>query len=85
MVPGRKNKKPKITVELQDLPVDKLEIKQRRTKARKEITTKKVKKRRNEFIEQDKVSCERQYIPPTWLKEAFAREKRQRKENQSNV
>ena len=44
MITGRKNKKPKIWVELQDLPVDKVELKQRRDTAHKEITTKKVKK-----------------------------------------
>jgi len=71
MISGRKNKKPKIWVELQDLPVDKVELKQRRDTAHKEITIKKVKKRRNEFIEQEKPLCERQYIPPDWLKEAI--------------
>jgi DNA-binding PadR family transcriptional regulator len=85
MVYGRKNKKPKIWVELQDLPVDKMEIKQRREKAREEITLKKVKKRRTEFIEQERPFCERQYVPPAWLKEAFERGRRQRKARQSNV
>ncbi|MBU3933779.1 MAG: hypothetical protein KKH11_03860 [Candidatus Omnitrophica bacterium] len=67
MVQGRKNKKPKIWVELQDLPVDRLEIKQRRDTAHKEITTKKVKKRRAEFTDQGKLLCERLY-QPDWLK-----------------
>ncbi len=75
MVHGRKNKKPKVWVELQDLPVDRVELKQRRATAHKQLTTKKIRKRRAEFTEQDKLSCERQYIPPTWLKEAFARAK----------
>ena len=85
MISGRKNKKPKIWVELQDLPVDRVEIKQRRATAHKEITIKKVKKRRTEFIEQEKLLCERPYIRPAWLKEAFERAKRQRKERQVNV
>ena len=80
MVPGRKNKKPKIWVELQDLPVDKLEIKQRRDKAHKEIATKRVKKRRTEFTQQDRPLCERPYVPPPWLKEASERARRQRKD-----
>ena len=85
MIPGRRNKKPKIWVELQDLPVDKLEVKQRRTKAHKEITTKRVKKRRTEFIQQDRPLCERPYVLPPWLKEASKRARRQRKEKQANV
>jgi len=76
MVCGRKNKKPKIWVELQDLPVDRVELKQRRDKAHKEITTKKVKKRRNEFAEQDKPLCERPYITPDWLKQAIKQARR---------
>jgi len=76
MVPGRKNKKPKIWVELQDLPIDKVEVKQRRATAHKEITSKKVKKRRTNFIEQDKLLCERPYIAPNWLKEGIKQAKR---------
>ena len=59
MIPGRKNKKPKIWVELQDLPVNRIELKQRRATAHKEITTKKVKKRRAEFVEEEKMLCEK--------------------------
>ncbi|MBL7132450.1 MAG: hypothetical protein ISS45_13830 [Candidatus Omnitrophica bacterium] len=71
MISGRKNKKPKIWVELQDLPVDKVELKQRRDTAHKEITTRKVKKRRAEFTEQDKLLCERPYVAPDWLKQGI--------------
>lgn len=81
MVPGRKNKKPKIWVELQDLPVDKLEIKQRRDTAHKRITTKKVKKRRAEFIQQDRLLCEIPYRP-AWLQEGA---RRLRKEREAHV
>lgn len=81
MLPGRKNKKPKIWVELQDLPVDKVEIRQRRTKAHQQITTKKVKKRRAEFVQQDRLVCERVY-QPDWLKEGV---QKLRKERRSNV
>ncbi|MCQ9207986.1 MAG: hypothetical protein NG712_01210 [Omnitrophica bacterium] len=83
MVPGRKNKKPKVWVELQDLPVDRVEFKQRRDTAHKEIATKKVKKRRIDFIEQEKPFCEKVYEPPDWLKQGFARYKK-RKEGQKN-
>lgn len=85
MVFGRKNKKPKIWVELQDLPIDKMEIKQRRDNAHEELKARKVKKRKTEFVEQDRPLCERQYIPPAWLKEALERERRQRKARQINV
>ena len=78
MVSGRKNQKPKIWVELQDLPVDRVELKQRRATAHKEITIKKVRKRRAEFVEQDRPLCERPYLSPPWLKEAFARAKNNR-------
>ncbi len=71
MIPGHKNKKPKIWVELQDLPVDKLEIKQRRAHAHKEITHKKIKKRRDEFTKQPRLLCEYPYIPPDWLKQGL--------------
>ena len=76
MIPGRKNKKPKIWVELQDLPVDRVEIKQRRAKAHKEIKAKKVKKRRAEFIQQGRPLCERPYIAPDWLKEGIKQARR---------
>jgi len=85
MAPGRKNKKPKIWVELQDLPVDRIELRQRRATAHKEVTIKKVKKRRTEFVEEDRLLCERPYISPPWLKEAFAKPRGQRKDKQSNV
>ncbi|MCQ9207766.1 MAG: hypothetical protein NG712_00005 [Omnitrophica bacterium] len=81
MISGRKNKKPKIWVELQDLPVDKLELKQCRDTAHKEITTKKVKKRRDEFREEGKLLCELPY-QPDWLKEGA---KRLRKERETHV
>ncbi len=81
MIYGHKNKKPKIWVELQDLPVDKVEIKQRRATAHKEIKTRKVKKRRTEFIQQDRPLCEIPYRPD-WLKEGA---KRLRKERQAHV
>lgn len=84
MVPGRKNKKPKITVELQDLPVDRIEIKQRRTQAHKKITTKKVKKRRTEFTQQERLLCERPYRPD-WLKAGAAQLRRERKAKETNV
>ena len=76
MVFGRKNKKPKIWVELQDLPVDRIEVKQRRATAHKEITIKKVKKRRTEFIQQGRPLCERPYIAPDWLKEGIKQARR---------
>ena len=76
MISGHKNKKPKIWVELQDLPVDKVEFKQRRDTAHKEITTKKVKKRREEFREEEKPLCERPYIAPDWLKEGIKQARR---------
>ena len=85
MVSGRKNKKPKVWVELQDLPIDKIEVKQRRNKAHQELKTKKAKKRRTDFIEQDRPLCERTYILPDWLKEASEMARRQRKERQTNV
>lgn len=85
MVSGRKNKKPKVWVELQDLPIDKIEVKQRRNKAHQELKTKKAKKRRTDFIEQDRPLCERPYILPDWLKEASEMARRQRKERQTNV
>lgn len=81
MISGRKNKKPKIWVELQDLPVDKVELKQRRDTAHKEITTKKVEKRREEFRQEEKLLCELPYHPD-WLKEGS---KRLRKERQNHV
>ncbi|MBU4141009.1 MAG: hypothetical protein KKA80_03875, partial [Candidatus Omnitrophica bacterium] len=67
MTPGRKNKKPKIWVELQDLPINRIEVKQRRNKAHQELKAKKVKKRRTEFIEQERPLCDRLY-QPDWLK-----------------
>ncbi|MBL7197634.1 MAG: hypothetical protein ISS47_06010 [Candidatus Omnitrophica bacterium] len=81
MIYGRRDKKPKVWVELQDLPVDKIELKQRRDTAHKEITTKKVKKRREDFKEQDKLLCERLF-QPDWFKEGA---KRLRKERQAHV
>jgi hypothetical protein len=71
MVQGRRNKKPKIWVELQDLPVDRIELKQRRDTAHKEITVKKVRKRRAEFTEQPRPLCEMPYEPPDWLKQGM--------------
>lgn len=71
MVSGHKNKKPKIWVELQDLPVDRIELKQRRATAHKELSIKKVKKRRSEFAEQPRLLCERPYMAPDWLKEGY--------------
>jgi len=71
MVPGRRNKKPKIWVELQDLPINRLEVKQRRNKAHQELKAKKVKKRRTEFIEQDRPLCDRLF-QPDWLKAGVA-------------
>ena len=76
MISGCKNKKPKIWVELQDLPVDKIELKQRRATAQKEITRKRVKKRRTEFTEDEKMLCERPYIVPDWLKEGIRQAKK---------
>jgi len=78
MVPGRKNKKPKIWVELQDLPVDRLELKQRRTQAHKQIVTKKVRKRRSEFTEEEKMLCDRLY-QPDWLKAGVQKLRKERK------
>ena len=80
MISGRKNKKPKIWVELQDLPVDRVEIKQRRATAHKEITIKKVKKRRTEFIEQERPLCDKLY-QPDWLKAGAAQLRRERVRN----
>ena len=54
MVRGHKNKKPKIWVELQDLPVDKIEIKKRRV-----IIPAKV---RNYTLSQPRIE------PPAWMK-----------------
>ncbi|UCB56724.1 MAG: hypothetical protein JSV30_05885 [Candidatus Omnitrophota bacterium] len=76
MIPGRKNKKPKIWVELQDLPVDRMEVKQRRNTAHKELTTKRIRKRRSEFIEQPRLLCERPYMAPDWLKQGVKRARR---------
>lgn len=76
MIPGRKNKRPKIWVELQDLPIDRLEVKQRRNKAHQELKTKKVKKRRTEFIEQERPLYQKHYVEPAWLKEAIKQERK---------
>ena len=80
MVSGHKNKKPKVWVELQDLPVNRIEIKQRRNKAHQELKAKKVKKRRTEFIEQDRLLCERLY-QPDWLKAGVQKLRKERKAN----
>jgi len=81
MIYGRRNKKPKIWVELQDLPINRLEIKQRKNKAHQELKTKKVKKRRTEFTEQEKLLCDQPY-QPDWLKEGV---EKLRKERNSRV
>jgi hypothetical protein len=78
MVQGRRNKKPKIWVELQDLPVDRIELKQRRDTAHKEITVKKVRKRRAEFTEQPRPLYDRPVIVPEWLKEGIKRQKKEK-------
>lgn len=64
MVPGRKNKKPKIWVELQDLPVNRLEIKQiRRSGFRPRTTT---------------LPSSPRIEPPAWIKQAAERLRRKR-------
>lgn len=72
MVHGKRNKKPKVWVELQDLPVDRIEIKQRRDKAREEIAIKRIKKKRTNTVIASPVAsgAERpQYTMPDWMKE----------------
>ncbi|MBU3933794.1 MAG: helix-turn-helix domain-containing protein [Candidatus Omnitrophica bacterium] len=80
MVSGHKNKKPKVWVELQDLPINRLEVKRRRNKAHQKLKTKKVKKRRAEFIEQDRPLCDRLF-QPDWLKAGVAQLRRERARN----
>ncbi len=84
MIPGRKNKKPKIWVELQDLPIDRLEVKQRRNKAHQELRVKKVNKRRTEFIEQDRPLCDRLF-QPDWLKAGVETLRKQRRAKNPDV
>jgi len=79
MVCGHKNKKPKIWVELQDLPVNRVEIKQRRDKAREEIAVRKIKSRRSGPLVTNNTQQPIPRIdPPCWIKQAAERLRKNR-------
>jgi len=86
MVRGKRNKKPKIWVELQDLPVDRIEIKHRRDKAREEIAIKRIKKKRIGAViaspaEGGAKQSHKPYIMPAWMKEASKKLQQKRRLN----
>ncbi|NQT45873.1 MAG: hypothetical protein HQ593_00150 [Candidatus Omnitrophica bacterium] len=81
MVPGRRNKKPKVWAELQDLPISRIEVKQRRDKAREGLIIKRIRKRRATSViarsEATKQSHPKYTMPP-WMQEAAALLRRKR-------
>ena len=78
MVHGRRNKKPKIWVELQDLPVNRVEIKRRRDKAREEVIVRRVEGRRSGLPAANKTLSAPRIEPPAWIKQASEQLRRKR-------
>ncbi|MFC1808034.1 hypothetical protein ACFL0T_06690 [Candidatus Omnitrophota bacterium] len=77
MIHGHKNKKPKVWVELQDLPVDRLEIKQRREKAQHAVISRR--SRLSLDCARDRPAAKKHtYTMPSWMRLGAERLRRKR-------